>query len=267
MIKTRYAITFFLTVLGSTLFAQTFRYVKPVATGTGDGATWADASADLQGMINASASGDEVWVAAGTYKPTEKLQEITYVANEPLPVNLMSYNALKNGAKSVLTWKTASQQNNQKFAIEKGSTATDFTFFKEVAGSGNSSSPITYSITDYNPLAGANYYRLTQYDYNGKATVLGVEALTFELAGDDKIKIYPNPATADVWVKAPSSSDGIVSINLISLTGRSILSNIYVNTVSKEIKLGLANIPTGTYILWVNKGKIGEEKQTLLVVK
>jgi len=44
------------------------RYVK--AGGTGDGSTWANASADLQAMINASGTGDQVWVATGTYKPT-----------------------------------------------------------------------------------------------------------------------------------------------------------------------------------------------------
>jgi hypothetical protein len=49
--------------------AQTTRYVKPSATGSGDGSTWANASGDLQAMINASAAGDEVWVAAGIYKP------------------------------------------------------------------------------------------------------------------------------------------------------------------------------------------------------
>jgi len=46
------------------------RYVKPTATGSGDGSSWADASNNLQAMINASAAGDEVWVAAGTYKPS-----------------------------------------------------------------------------------------------------------------------------------------------------------------------------------------------------
>lgn len=44
------------------------RYVSP--DGTGDGSSWANASGDIQAMIDASASGDEVWVAAGTYKPT-----------------------------------------------------------------------------------------------------------------------------------------------------------------------------------------------------
>ena len=44
------------------------RYVKPVATGTGDGSSWANASANIQNMLDA-AGVDEVWVATGTYKP------------------------------------------------------------------------------------------------------------------------------------------------------------------------------------------------------
>ncbi|WP_158600277.1 immunoglobulin domain-containing protein [Fibrisoma montanum] len=49
---------------------QTIRYVKPSASGTGTGSSWANASGDLQAMINASQAGDQVWVAAGLYKPT-----------------------------------------------------------------------------------------------------------------------------------------------------------------------------------------------------
>ena len=53
------------------LQAQTTRYVKATASGSGNGSSWANASANLQDMINASAVNDQVWVAAGTYKPTK----------------------------------------------------------------------------------------------------------------------------------------------------------------------------------------------------
>lgn len=48
-------------------WSQQYRYVK--AGATGNGTSWSNASGDLQAMINASAAGDEVWVAEGTYQP------------------------------------------------------------------------------------------------------------------------------------------------------------------------------------------------------
>jgi predicted outer membrane repeat protein len=65
------SITFVLVSAAHLATAQTTRYVKPTATGSGSGANWANASNDLQAMLNASAANDAVWVAAGTYFPTQ----------------------------------------------------------------------------------------------------------------------------------------------------------------------------------------------------
>lgn len=43
------------------------RYVKQ--GGTGNGNSWATASGNFQAMINASSSGNQIWVAAGTFRP------------------------------------------------------------------------------------------------------------------------------------------------------------------------------------------------------
>lgn len=62
--------TVLLTVIGLSQALAEIRYVKPVSSGNGSGTSWNNASADLQSIINAASAGDQIWVAAGTYKPT-----------------------------------------------------------------------------------------------------------------------------------------------------------------------------------------------------
>ncbi len=61
----------FLTLFTSAAFAQV--YVTPTGAGAKNGTSWSDAydNTQLQTAINGSASGTQVWVAKGTYRPTD----------------------------------------------------------------------------------------------------------------------------------------------------------------------------------------------------
>ncbi|OJX53193.1 MAG: hypothetical protein BGO88_15685, partial [Flavobacterium sp. 38-13] len=61
-------------------FAQTIRYVKEGGAGTKDGSSWSNASDDLQLMINQSASSNQIWVAAGTYKPNRPANDLNTIS-------------------------------------------------------------------------------------------------------------------------------------------------------------------------------------------
>lgn len=50
--------------------APTIVYVDASASGTGDGSSWANASPSLIDALAGAASGTEIWVAKGAYKPT-----------------------------------------------------------------------------------------------------------------------------------------------------------------------------------------------------
>ncbi len=62
-----------LLLLGANLLApaQTTRYVFTTGTNTNPASatSWATSTTNLQGAIDASVAGDQVWVATGTYKP------------------------------------------------------------------------------------------------------------------------------------------------------------------------------------------------------
>lgn len=70
------------------MLSTRIRYVKSVATGTGDGSSWENASVNLQNMIDELAKNNpqnlpgEVWVAAGTYVPqVQVISGTTYSAS------------------------------------------------------------------------------------------------------------------------------------------------------------------------------------------
>jgi hypothetical protein len=57
-------------LLQTLLSAQNRIYVQSTATGANTGSSWTDAYTDLQSALSAAQAGDSVWVAAGTYRPT-----------------------------------------------------------------------------------------------------------------------------------------------------------------------------------------------------
>jgi hypothetical protein len=86
-------ITFLLFCCATSLSAQQIWYVNQAATGGNNGNTWADAFTNLQSALAVAEFSDQIWVAKGTYFPTEGLErEISF----NLPKGVRLYGGLRN---------------------------------------------------------------------------------------------------------------------------------------------------------------------------
>lgn len=118
--------------------------------------------------------------------------------SSPLPVKLLDFTAQKNSNNVVLAWKVGSENNVSRYEIElaRGNAALQsgsFVKIGEVAGSGNTSSGLTYTFNDAEPdKFGARYYRLKIVNTDGSFTYSPIRTVIFA----DAIlwQVYPNPS-------------------------------------------------------------------------
>lgn len=92
----------------------------------------------------------------------------TKIPSNPLPIELIYFNGKRVKSEVLLKWATASEINNNYFAIERSADNVNFYEIGKVNGAGNSNVLNKYQFVDANPLNTITYYRFKQYDFDGK---------------------------------------------------------------------------------------------------
>jgi len=175
-------------------------------------------------------------------------------ASSPLPVVLISFDAVCNGDKVNLNWATASETNNDFFTVYKSADAETWVELSGISGAGNSNNIINYSVTD-NDYHGSNvYYRLKQTDYNGNSTWFKISSVDCKTAIDPSVTIYPNPFTANITI----AINNVSQINNYQLMIYNIYGEEVVNTIitDRSTNIETSNLHAGIYSYKV----IGENK-------
>ncbi|MFT3885434.1 MAG: T9SS type A sorting domain-containing protein [Flavobacteriales bacterium] len=101
-------------------------------------------------------------------------------AGNPLPIELLRFEAVPGGKVVRCTWTTAVEADNDRFLVERGADAVAFDPVGIVPGAGNSQHLIDYAFDDPAPLEGLSYYRLRQIDRDGTSTVSPVVPVLFQ---------------------------------------------------------------------------------------
>lgn len=173
-------------------------------------------------------------------------------AANPLPVELLSFEARPAGSVVQLNWVTASELNNDYFSVERSRNGIEFTEIIQVDGAGTSSQVHSYTTVDANPYTGVSYYRLRQTDFDGQTSYSQIRKVSMNK--DLPVTIYPNPVISNVInIATTTESEEVNTVTIYDVTGK--IVEYHNRTSSTETPLQVINlgqkIHQGTYLVEV----------------
>jgi hypothetical protein len=177
--------------------------------------------------------------------------EVVLRLNAPLPIELVEFKATnKDDNSNLLTWHTASEQDNAGFHIERTHDAhLDWQDIGFVPGSGTSTAPQHYDFLDKNPKTGANYYRLRQMDFDGRSTFSSIVAVGLE--GEGTLRLFPSPVISSLKIKGIAQSVAVAKV--VDMMGRL----LFEQPLNDDDTLDVSALPPGVYCLILgDNGKI-----------
>lgn len=135
-----------------------------------------------------------------------------------LPLNLLSFNAILQSKKTLLTWTTSNQMNTQYFMVQRSSNGNDWTEIN-IINTSTTNNISTYNYTDETPKFGINYYRIKFVDTDGKVTYSNVQVV--ELGSNTfEFSIYPNPAQSKIYLSFTDPNYEVYYITITDKLGR-----------------------------------------------
>jgi hypothetical protein len=204
----------------------------------------------------------------------------TYILEDTgLPVELISFTAVKQYADVLLEWQTASELNNYGFEVQRqvGSRQAivgKWELVSFVNGNGNSSSPKFYKYTDTEINNSSVYhYRLKQIDTDGSFTYSHSISVTVDIPEYFSLaQNYPNPFNPFTAIKYSISSVGTYRITPVQLKIYDILGNDIETLVNEEkpagtyeVKFDGSELTSGMYFYRIQIGNFVETKKMVFM--
>lgn len=224
---------------------------------------------DLQQYYFANDYGQPDTITATNYSPVNVGSDV----DNPLPVELNSFNAKVSGSNVELLWKTATEVNNHGFEVERKANDNESATWEKVGfvnGSGNSNSPKDYSFTDKSITGGSKFvYRLKQIDNDGTFTYssnVEVEVVPdkFEL-----FQNYPNPFNPSTTIKFSLPEDSRIVINIYNILGEKVTQLINADYKAGYYKVQLNstdfNLASGIYFYTIESKNFKSVKKMVLM--
>jgi hypothetical protein len=185
-----------------------------------------------------------------------------------LPISLLDFNVKCQSDKPLITWSTASEQNNQYFTILRSLDGVNFNSIATINSQGNSLTAQNYSYIDQNPMPSLTYYKLkqtnldnTENEFPAKSYFKNCSDLPFDII------VLSNPFSNELSLNLKTTVAAKISMSIYDILGQEV-KRIYDNSIlegeTTKLTVNSDELSQSIYFL---SGHINNEPFTLKLIK
>ncbi len=170
------------------------------------------------------------------------------------------------GVGLMLTWRTAAEDNNQTFILEKSDNGSSFSNIGNVKGNGTTSEKKAYNYLDVQATGKKIFYRLKQVDFDGTYSYSEVLVVNKKLDNNLIVVQMTSETTSRLFAcMIDAMAGGDAKLQLLDASGKSVWQGTQKMTEGlNNVTVDLSVHREGTYKLVV---KMGKEDETLVIRK
>lgn len=159
-----------------------------------------------------------------------------------LPLSFIAFTASAGKEKVLLEWTTANEVNTHHFIAEKSTDGIHYTQAGIVAAKNGKENH--YSFNDYEAYGNLIYYRIKQVDQDGQYSYS--KTLLVKKENQPEVKLYPNPATDNIYISGIAAGDVITVWNVL---GARIYQTKAIHNVER---IAVKGFTKGSYTVVIN---------------
>ncbi|MBU1983101.1 T9SS type A sorting domain-containing protein [bacterium] len=193
----------------------------------------------------------------------------------PLPVELISFDAVASAQGIRVSFSTASETNNDRFEILRGERAEgEFIRIAVLPSQGNSATEQGYEYTDTDVNPGQTYwYYLADVDLNGSRAEhreMMVSATALDLVAvpsSYSLSVYPNPFNPSTTISFSLLEAGAVRVAVYDVGGRWIqtLVDEKRSAGNHRVTFDARELPSGVYFVRMESGTFQATRKIVLM--
>lgn len=209
-------------------------------------------------IITATAYGDRNAINQGS-----SYQVSVSFTEEPLPITLLSFEAIQDKDQVKLMWSTTEEVNNSHFSIYQAvGNVNEMKLVTELppASPGAVINYYSYSIKD--APCGMLYYQLKSYDFDGHIDQSRIVSLR-KTSENCSPRVYPNPIGNDGF-SVQSMHSGKIQLRLINSSGQTVKEYYLSHGSNSKSDISTGGLEPGMYFLQIRQNGVTENKKIII---